>query len=166
MRGSSTPRLLAAIAAVAVVAAVLLLARGGEDASTPAPAASTAAAAATSAAEPPAATSSEPSASAPAATVERASDLPTVRLDELPPEALETWRLIDEGGPYPFRADDGTFRNREGVLPERSNGYYREYTVVTPGEDDRGARRLVVGEGGERYYTDDHYDTFREVIEG
>jgi ribonuclease T1 len=49
-------------------------------------------------------------------------------------------------------------------LPAKQLGYYREYTVVTPGSPDRGARRIVAGAGGEIYYTDDHYDSFREVL--
>lgn len=87
-----------------------------------------------------------------------------VTLDELPPEALDTIALIDDGGPYPYGADDEVFQNREGLLPDRSRGYYREYTVETPGSDDRGARRIVTGEDGEMYYTDDHYESFRWVV--
>lgn len=92
------------------------------------------------------------------------SDLPTITLDELPTEALETLVLIAAGGPYPYRQDDGIFQNREGILPERSSGHYREYTVDTPGSPDRGARRIVTGRDGERYWTDDHYDSFREIV--
>jgi len=96
-------------------------------------------------------------------TVARASDLPTITLDELPIEAIETLLLIDDGGPYPYRQDDGTFQNREGILPDRSREHYREYTVDTPGSSTRGARRIVSGADGERYYTDDHYESFREI---
>ena len=57
-------------------------------------------------------------------------------------------------------------RNREGILPDQSQGYYREYTVPTPGESDRGARRIVGGQDGDRYYTDDHYASFAQIEEG
>ena len=70
---------------------------------------------------------------------------------------------IDSGEPLPYEEDGGTFQNREGLLPDQPLGYYREYTVETPGSPDRGARRLVIGEGGEIYYSDDHYASFREI---
>ena len=57
------------------------------------------------------------------------------------------------------------FQNREGILPAQPRGYYHEYTVETPGSPDRGARRLIIGGAGERYYTDDHYDSFRFVVD-
>lgn len=104
---------------------------------------------------------------APTATptqIPRASDLPLVFYDELPLEAQETIALIDSDGPFPFYKDGATFQNRERLLPRRANGYYREYTVITPWEDDRGARRIVAGDEGELYYTDDHYASFREVV--
>lgn len=75
----------------------------------------------------------------------------------------ETLAAIDTGGELPYDQDGGTFQNREGRLPSQPQGYYREYTVVTPGSDDRGARRLVIGEGGETFYTRDHYDSFVEI---
>ncbi|MCY7418180.1 MAG: ribonuclease N [Chloroflexi bacterium] len=89
----------------------------------------------------------------------------TVALSALPPEARTTLRRIDQGGPYPYSQDDSVFSNREGILPSRPSGTYHEYTVVTPGSSDRGARRIVVGRAGERYYTDDHYDSFRFVVD-
>ena len=89
----------------------------------------------------------------------------TVTVGELPPEALDTLALIEAGGPFPYRQDGAVFENREGLLPDQPFGYYEEYTVETPGSDDRGARRIVAGEGGELYYTDDHYDSFRLVVE-
>jgi len=101
---------------------------------------------------------------APTATVARASDLPVVAYADLPPEAHDTIALIDAGGPFPFSKDGSTFQNREGILPDKPRGYYGEYTVITPGSADRGARRIVAGEGGEMYYTDDHYASFREVM--
>jgi guanyl-specific ribonuclease Sa len=83
--------------------------------------------------------------------------------DFLPPEAIDTLRLIARGGPYPHRQDDGTFGNRERRLPPQPRGYYREYTVETPGSRDRGARRIIAGgrPPTEFFYTDDHYRSFR-----
>lgn len=72
-------------------------------------------------------------------------------------------RAIESGEPLPYEEDGGVFQNREGLLPEQPLGYYREYTVATPGSPDRGARRLVIGEGGEIYYTGDHYASFEEI---
>lgn len=89
-----------------------------------------------------------------------ANGLPTLTLADLPPEAAETAALIEADGPFPFRQDGAIFENREGLLPAQPPGYYREYTVPTPGSDDRGARRIVVGAGGEMYWTADHYDSF------
>lgn len=84
---------------------------------------------------------------------------------ELPKEAREALALIRKGGPYAYAKDGAEFRNREGKLPKQKRGYYREYTVKTPGERTRGARRLVTGKGGETYYTADHYNSFRQVRE-
>ncbi len=81
----------------------------------------------------------------------------------LPPQARETLALVASGGPFPHDRDGTVFRNRERILPDQRRGYYREYTVVTPGSDDRGATRIVAGAGGERYYTDDHYASFRRI---
>ncbi len=81
----------------------------------------------------------------------------------LPPEARRTLQLIAQGGPYPHRQDGSVFSNREGRLPSRPRGYYREYTVDTPGLDHRGTRRIVTGgqPPSEYYYTGDHYETFQ-----
>ena len=84
--------------------------------------------------------------------------------DFQPPEAADTLAFIERGGPFPHRQDGSTFQNREGILPDAPRGYYREYTVETPGSPDRGARRIVTGRDGERYYTDDHYDSFRFIV--
>ena len=83
----------------------------------------------------------------------------------LPPEAVQTLRLIEAGGPFPYDRDGSVFQNREGRLPQRPRGYYREYTVPTPGSRDRGARRIVSGGDPPEvlYYTDDHYRTFRRI---
>jgi ribonuclease T1 len=91
-----------------------------------------------------------------------AQDIPTA---ELPKEARETLALIRAGGPFPYPQDGNTFQNREKILPLRERGYYREYTVRPPGARDRGARRIVAGNGGEFYYTADHYRSFRRIIE-
>ncbi|MGW3207023.1 ribonuclease domain-containing protein [Streptomyces sp. NPDC001135] len=88
----------------------------------------------------------------------------TVRESQLPAEARATLVLIDKGGPFPYARDGVVFGNFEGRLPKHQRGYYREYTVRTPGSRDRGARRIVTGQGGEIYYTDDHYDSFRAVL--
>ncbi|MEU6673026.1 ribonuclease domain-containing protein [Streptomyces sp. NPDC046853] len=80
---------------------------------------------------------------------------------KLPDQAHDTLDLIEAGGPYPYPQDDTVFSNREGILPSQSSGYYHEYTVVTPGSPDRGARRIVTGEKDkEDYYTADHYESF------
>ncbi len=92
--------------------------------------------------------------------VDDASGLPVVALDALPPEAAITIDLIQAGGPFPATQDGAVFENREGLLPTRERGYYHEYTVPTPGSDDRGARRIVSGANGEMYWTADHYDSF------
>ena len=88
-----------------------------------------------------------------------------IALAELPPEARQTLSLIKAGGPFPHARDGTAFHNREGRLPGRAGGYYREYTVLTPGARDRGARRIVAGGDGEYYYTQDHYRTFRRIRE-
>jgi guanyl-specific ribonuclease Sa len=88
------------------------------------------------------------------------SGLPVRALSQLPAEATGTWRLIEKGGPFPYAEDGRVFGNRERLLPAETSGYYREYTVDTPGSRDRGARRMVTGSDGELYYTGDHYSSF------
>ena len=102
-----------------------------------------------------------------------ASDAPTLQLpplqpaarlpDFLPPEARDSIALIQRGGPFPHQQDGGVFGNRERRLPRQPRGWYREYTVDTPGLGHRGARRIVTGGAppAQWYYTDDHYDSFR-----
>ncbi|NHN56549.1 guanine-specific ribonuclease N1 and T1 [Calidifontibacter sp. DB0510] len=102
-------------------------------------------------------------------TASTASDTPsdglaTVAFDDLPREARDTIALIDRGGPYPYKQDGAVFGNFEQVLPKRPRGYYHEFTVRTPGERTRGARRIVQGKDGTLYYTDDHYTTFRRIL--
>lgn len=90
-----------------------------------------------------------------------ATDVGEICQSKLPAEAHETLELIEQGGPYPYPQDGTVFQNREGILPDQSDGYYHEYTVETPGSDDRGARRIVTGEEKqEDYYTADHYESF------
>ena len=93
-----------------------------------------------------------------------------VALEELPAEARRTHRLILAGGPFPYRKDGTVFGNRERQLPSKPRGYYKEYTVETPGAANRGARRIVCG--GQRavepdacFYTADHYASFRRIAQ-
>jgi ribonuclease T1 len=93
-----------------------------------------------------------------------------VALASLPIEARQTEKLIRAGGPFPYGKDGSVFGNRERVLPRKVRGYYREYTVKTPGSRDRGARRIVCG--GEQptapdacFYTADHYATFQRIVQ-
>lgn len=92
------------------------------------------------------------------------SGLPTIEVSALPPEAATTLTLIDRGGPFRYAQDGTVFGNNEGLLPKQARGYYHEYTVATPGSKDRGTRRLIVGKLGDVYYTNDHYESFRQVI--
>jgi ribonuclease T1 len=87
----------------------------------------------------------------------------TICHSSLPPQADDTLRLIDAGGPFPYRQDGQAFQNREGVLPSEPSGYYHEYTVKTPGSPDRGARRIVTAKSGTDYYTSNHYATFDAI---
>lgn len=85
----------------------------------------------------------------------------------MPEQAADTLEAIEDGGPYAARKDGSTFGNRESRLPRRPNGYYREYTVLTPGSSDRGARRIVAGgpktDPEQVFYTGDHYDSFCQI---
>ncbi|HET9652504.1 MAG TPA: ribonuclease domain-containing protein, partial [Usitatibacter sp.] len=91
--------------------------------------------------------------------------LEEIGVSQLPREAQQAIALIRKGGPFPYAKDGAVFGNREGVLPRAKRGYYREYTVKTPGVRTRGARRIVAGAGGEMYYSDDHYNHFRRIRE-
>jgi ribonuclease T1 len=88
-----------------------------------------------------------------------------VSLSSLPEQARDTLKLIKQGGPFPYSKDDTVFSNYEGLLPAKPAGYYHEYTVITPGSPDRGARRIVAGAPGEYYYTADHYRSFKRILE-
>jgi ribonuclease T1 len=115
--------------------------------------------------------SSETSASPPEATSALLStgksigDADAIKSADLPPEAHKTIQLIKRGGPFPYAKDGAVFGNREGLLIAKPQGYYREYTVITSGARDRGARRIIVGKNGEYYYTDDHYRSFKRIRE-
>ena len=84
---------------------------------------------------------------------------------KLPKEAIETIALIKKGGPHLYVRDGVVFGNRERLLAPRERGWYREYTVKTPGAGDRGARRIVAGRDGTLYYTDDHYRSFKRILD-
>ena len=96
-------------------------------------------------------------------------DSNVVPVSELPREAQVTLRVIKQGGPFPYDKDGAVFGNYERLLPKQKRGYYREFTVKTPGARNRGARRIVAGgEAGaprEYFYTDDHYASFRRIQE-
>ena len=104
-----------------------------------------------------------PQGGADGASTDPATGLPVVEVEDLPAEAVETLELIEDGGPFPYDRDGVTFENREGILPDREPGYYEEYTVPTPGEDDRGARPIVTGDGDEYLWTPDHYESFAVI---
>ncbi|HSV35638.1 MAG TPA: ribonuclease [Ramlibacter sp.] len=92
-----------------------------------------------------------------------------IQIAELPRQGRMTYELIRQGGPFPYGKDGTVFGNRERLLPAERRGFYREYTVATPGSRDRGARRIVCG-GPSRapqacYYTADHYASFRKIVE-
>ncbi|MCX7243329.1 MAG: ribonuclease [Polaromonas sp.] len=104
-----------------------------------------------------------------AKTEAQAAVLQTVSLDALPAQGRDMMALIEKGGPFKYNKDGTVFGNREKILPARQRGYYREYTVRTPGESSRGARRIVCGGQQPRapeacFYTDDHYGSFRQIV--
>ena len=104
-----------------------------------------------------------------AKTEAQAAVLQTVTLDALPAQGRDMMALIEKGGPFKYNKDGTVFGNREKILPARQRGYYREYTVRTPGESSRGARRIVCGGQQPRapdacFYTDDHYGSFRQIV--
>jgi ribonuclease T1 len=89
----------------------------------------------------------------------------TISVTQLPPEGQQVLALIKKGGPFPYSRDGVIFGNREKRLPKQARGYYKEYTVKTPGVRTRGARRIIAGAKGEYFYTDNHYETFRQIKE-
>lgn len=96
------------------------------------------------------------------------SALTEIPLSSLPAQGRETYQLIHQGGPFPYEKDGTVFGNRERLLPSEKRGYYREYTVRTPGSKNRGARRIVCGGAATKpefcYYTADHYASFRRIV--
>jgi len=92
----------------------------------------------------------------------------TIALSSLPVQGRETYQLVRQGGPFPFEKDGVVFGNRERLLPLQKRGYYREYTVKTPGSHDRGARRMVCGGPATTpdscFYSADHYASFRKIV--
>ncbi len=143
---------------IAVVVLVVAMVGGGSlttQSTTPAPG-STAAS--------PAAAVTNPAAASPA--VDNPSTLPSINASQLPKEARQTLALIAKGGPYPYDRDGVNFGNFEGLLPKKSGGFYKEYTVPTPGESDRGARRIIVGKDSAKYYIPDHYESLMFIVEG
>lgn len=123
--------------------------------------------------QPPANQSSPPVATQAPAPQRRAAAAPSVIGSAIPvadgaaiddpdevSEIRRTLSAMRRGPPYPFHADDGTWENREHRLPEHPMGWWREFTVVTPGEHDRSTRRIVAGKDGALYFTRDHYHTF------
>jgi ribonuclease T1 len=88
-----------------------------------------------------------------------------IAVADLPPEGQAMLKLIKQGGPFAYFKDGSIFGNRERILPRKERGYYKEYTVKTPGASNRGARRIIAGGNGEYYYTDNHYSTFRRIQE-
>lgn len=93
------------------------------------------------------------------------ADTAEIAVAALPGEARDTFRLIKQGGPFPYPRDGIVFSNREQRLPHQPRGYYHEYTVQTPGAHNRGARRIVCGIVPECYYTDNHYQSFKRIKE-
>lgn len=92
-----------------------------------------------------------------------AQALESIAVAALPPEARVTLRLVEQGGPYPYRRDGIEFHNYEHRLPEHARGYFHEYTVRTPGAHNRGARRIVCSLLLECYYSPDHYRSFLQI---
>lgn len=91
-----------------------------------------------------------------------------VPISGLPAQGRDTYQKIHQGGPFPYEKDGTVFGNRERLLPAEKRGYYREYTVKTPGAKNRGARRIVCGGAATQpdacYYTADHYASFRKIV--
>ena len=167
-RGASAP----GAATVGSPLTTVVLAPGARPATTVRPAGSvTASAGVTTRPTAPRTTASHGSGSAPrGSSTTRATTRPpdgmrTVKVTDLPGEARETLRLISSDGPFPYRQDGVVFENREHHLPVKAARYYHEYTVVTPGSPDRGARRIITGGDGNHFYTDDHYASFRLVVD-
>lgn len=88
----------------------------------------------------------------------------------LPVQGRHVMVQIRQGGPFRYEKDGTVFGNRERLLPSQRRGFYREYTVPTPGLSHRGARRIVCGGLQPRtpeacYYTEDHYSSFKLIVQ-
>jgi ribonuclease T1 len=106
----------------------------------------------------------------PSASVFPGSAVASVAFTGLPPQGQEVMEQIRQGGPFRYEKDGTVFGNRERLLPSQKRGYYREYTVPTPGLSHRGAKRIVCGGQKPRtpdacYYTEDHYSSFRLIVQ-
>ncbi|MER7581740.1 ribonuclease [Kitasatospora sp. NPDC097691] len=171
MTRSKSPLVVVAVLILAVLAGVgyLLADKGGGSHPKAAASPKAAATAGPSTSQPSTAGSAAPKPSAPKPSppsgvwVPADPALADVCRTKLPSQAQDTLGLIAKGGPYPYSRDGIVFENRESRLPRKSDGYYHEYTVVTPGSDDRGTRRVVTGNAGEQYWSGDHYATFQEI---
>lgn len=173
-RRTSPPRarkgVLATLGTVALLLVVVLLQRGLGDAAAPLTPGPTSAGGPTSAAPSPVPTAG-PSGDVAGrdqdqvgTDVDPETGLAWVRLEQLPPEATDVVERIEAGGPFRYDQDGRTFNNFEGLLPEQRRGFYREYTVPTPGERDRGARRIVTGDDDTQFFwTADHYESFERI---
>ncbi|MFE4975613.1 ribonuclease [Kitasatospora sp. NPDC056651] len=169
MTNRKNPLVVVAVLLLALVAGVGYLLTGKGSDHPKAAASATAAATTGSSAPKPSAPKPSPPAGgaatpAPAGTwVPSDSSMADVCRTKLPSQAVETLTLIAKGGPYPYNRDGIVFENRESRLPKKTDGYYHEFTVVTPGSNDRGTRRVVTGGSGEQYWSADHYATFQEI---
>ncbi|MFJ3215154.1 ribonuclease [Kitasatospora sp. NPDC086801] len=167
MTRRKSPLVVVAVLILALVAGIgYLLAGKGGSSHPKAAASSTATTAGASAPKPSAPKPSPPAGGTPAPSgtwVPADPALADVCRTKLPSQAQDTLGLIAKNGPYPYNRDGIVFENRESRLPKKSGGYYHEFTVVTPGSNDRGTRRVVTGGSGEQYWSPDHYATFQEI---
>ncbi|MFD8702546.1 ribonuclease [Kitasatospora sp. NPDC059648] len=164
MTRSKSPLVVVAVLILAVLAGVGYLLAGQGGGSHPKAAASSTAAAGTSAPKPSAPAGGPSAPNPPSGTwVPADPALADVCRTKLPSQAQDTLALIAKNGPYPYNRDGIVFENRESRLPKKGNGYYHEFTVLTPGSNDRGTRRVVTGSAGEQYWSPDHYATFQEI---
>lgn len=74
-----------------------------------------------------------------------------------------TIERIERGEANRHRNDGTNFQNREGRLPRKPSGYYKEYVHPTPGINGPGPQRIIIGKEGEIWYTPDHYNTFQQI---
>jgi guanyl-specific ribonuclease Sa len=79
---------------------------------------------------------------------------------------IKTQKTLDriaKGQTDPHPNDGAIFENRKSPLPPHELGYYMEYVYRQEGAATPGLERVVVGKGGEVYYTPDHYETFLRI---